>query len=51
MSYATIQYFFYEIHYRAGGNWMKEGMQLHYILSERLKKILINTTDQPSLIS
>jgi len=30
------------LHYRAGGNWMKEGMTLHNDLTEKLKNILMN---------
>ena len=29
------------LHYRAGGNWNKEGMKLHIDLSNKLKKILV----------
>ena len=29
------------LHYRAGGNWMNEGMALHKKLSQALKQILI----------
>ena len=29
------------LHYRAGGNWNKEGMDLHNKLTERLKNILV----------
>jgi len=29
------------LHYRAGGNWNKEGMDLHNKLTEKLKKILV----------
>ena len=29
------------LHYRAGGNWNKEGMNLHVTLSQRLKNILV----------
>lgn len=29
------------LHYRAGGNWNNEGMQFHYELSDKLKKVII----------
>jgi len=29
------------LHYRAGGNWMKEGLTLHNQLSEKLKAVLL----------
>ena len=29
------------LHYRAGGNWRKEGMDLHNKLTQSLKKSLI----------
>ena len=29
------------LHYRAGGNWLKEGMHIHKLLSNRLKNCLI----------
>ena len=29
------------LHYRAGGNWNKEGMELHQKLAEKLKQILL----------
>ena len=29
------------LHYRAGGNWRKEGFELHKHLSEKLKKVLL----------
>jgi hypothetical protein len=29
------------LHYRAGGNWMKEGLKMHKILSYKLKKCLL----------
>ena len=29
------------LHYRAGGNWMKEGMKFHNNMSERLKNTLL----------
>jgi hypothetical protein len=28
------------LHYRAGGNWMNEGLEIHMYLSEKLKQIL-----------
>ena len=30
------------LHYRAGSNWMNNGMNVHYSLSEKLKQILMN---------
>jgi hypothetical protein len=30
------------LHYRAGSNWMGNGMKTHYSLSEKLKQILLN---------
>jgi hypothetical protein len=29
------------LHYRAGGNWRNEGLELHKTLSEKLKKTLL----------
>jgi|TARA_B110000116_G_scaffold107363_1_gene93286 hypothetical protein len=29
------------LHYRAGGNWQKEGMKLHDYMSNKLKKVLL----------
>ena len=29
------------LHYRAGGNWRNEGLELHNLLSQELKKILL----------
>jgi hypothetical protein len=31
------------LHYRAGGNWMNEGMDIHKKLSKNLKKILLES--------
>jgi hypothetical protein len=31
------------LHYRAGGNWRKEGMQFHKELTNKLSKVLINS--------
>ena len=30
------------LHYRASGNWNNEGMNLHKILSEKLKQVLLD---------
>jgi hypothetical protein len=32
------------LHYRAGGNWMKQGIKLHEYLSNKLKDSLLNST-------
>jgi len=30
------------LHYRAGGNWLNEGLNLHKLLTYKLKKVLLN---------
>ena len=30
------------LHYRAGGNWIKEGMNLHNELTKKLRKVLLS---------
>jgi hypothetical protein len=30
------------LHYRAGSNWMRDGMEKHNVLSKKLKQVLLN---------